>query len=130
MKFPLRAVGAAAAAFALAASTALANEPEIVDARATRTAANDDVETWRFDVTVRHADEGWDHYADAYEILSLEGEVLGVRALAHPHVNEQPFTRSVSGVEIPAGTERVQIRARDTVHGYGAAMAFTLERPE
>ena len=22
--------------------------------------------SWRFDVTVRHADEGWDHYADKW----------------------------------------------------------------
>jgi len=47
--------------------------------------------------------------------------VLGVRELAHPHVNEQPFTRSLGGVEIPDGVQEVTIRARDSVHGYGGA---------
>jgi len=74
---------------------------------------------FRFDVTVRHADEGWDHYADRWEVLGPDGAALGVRELAHPHVNEQPFTRSLSGVEIPVGVSEVTVRARDSVHGYG-----------
>jgi hypothetical protein len=41
-------------------------------------------------VTVRHADEGWEHYADCWEVLTLDGEVLATRELAHPHDNEQP----------------------------------------
>ncbi|WP_425087483.1 hypothetical protein [Stappia sp.] len=75
--------------------------------------------TWRFDVTVAHADEGWDHYADLWEVVAPDGTVLGQRVLAHPHVDEQPFTRSLSGVEIPAGTGSVEVRARDSVHGLG-----------
>ena len=73
----------------------------------------------RFTVTVRHADEGWDHYADKWEVLDGNGNVLGVREFAHPHVREQPFTRSLDGVEIPDGVEEVIIRAGDSVHGYG-----------
>lgn len=69
--------------------------------------------------TVLHADEGWDHYADRWEVLSPEGEVIAVRDLAHPHVNEQPFTRSLSRVELPEGLTRVVIRAHDSRHGYG-----------
>ena len=50
---------------------------------------------WRFDVTVRHNDEGWDHYADAWQVIDPgSGDILGERILAHPHDNEQPFTRS------------------------------------
>ena len=75
--------------------------------------------TCRFTVTLRHADTGWDHYADRWEVLSLEGEVLGPRILYHPHVHEQPFTRSLAGVHIPPSTKQVRIRARDSVHGYG-----------
>lgn len=74
---------------------------------------------YRFDVTLRHADTGWDHYADAWEVLAPDGAVLGRRVLAHPHVNEQPFTRSLGGVRVPAGIDRVRIRAHDSVHGYG-----------
>ncbi len=77
--------------------------------------------TYRFDVTVAHKDEGWDHYADAWQVVAPDGSVLGVRTLFHPHVNEQPFTRSLSGVKIPAGIKTVTIRAHDKVHGWGGA---------
>ena len=72
-----------------------------------------------FAVTVKHEDSGWDHYANQWEVLSLEGEVLGVRVLHHPHVNEQPFTRSLNGVSIPPSIKKVKVRAQDSVHGYG-----------
>ena len=68
--------------------------------------------------TVRSADTGWDKYADAWEVRSSEGDVLGVRELAHPHENEQPFTRSLSGVEIPADLEEVVLAAHDSVAGW------------
>lgn len=71
-----------------------------------------------FSVTLKHADNGWDHYADGWQVLSPEGKVLGERVLLHPHVNEQPFTRSLSGVVVPAGLKRVSIRAHDKVHGH------------
>jgi hypothetical protein len=35
--------------------------------------------SYRFDVTVRHADTGWDHYADAWDILTPDGTLLGSR---------------------------------------------------
>ena len=73
-----------------------------------------------FSVTLQHADEGWDHYANQWDVVTLDGVVLGSRVLYHPHVNEQPFTRSLSGVKIPAGTKAVKIRAKDSVHGYSA----------
>jgi hypothetical protein len=50
--------------------------------------------TYNFNVTVSHADQGWDHYADRWEIIAPDGEILATRVLAHPHTNEQPFTRS------------------------------------
>ena len=74
--------------------------------------------TWRFAVTLRHPDTGWDHYADGWDIVDAEGEVLGERPLAHPHVEEQPFTRSTSGVVIPDGTVEVFIRTRCNVDGW------------
>ncbi|GBE43922.1 hypothetical protein BMS3Bbin10_02005 [bacterium BMS3Bbin10] len=77
--------------------------------------------TYRFDVSVRHADEGWKHYADKWDVMGPDDTVLGTRRLAHPHENEQPFTRSLQGVEIPGGVEQVSIRAHDSVHKYGGA---------
>jgi hypothetical protein len=75
--------------------------------------------TYYFTVTVSHNDEGWEHYADKWEIMAPDGQVLGTRILYHPHVDEQPFTRSLSGVKIPEGITEVTIRAHDLVHEYG-----------
>ena len=97
----------------LLASAAHADEVSIVDARVECAAS------CTFTVTLQHADTGWEHYADLWEVLSMDGELLGARVLYHPHVDEQPFTRSLSGVSIPAGTRQVRIRARDSKHGYG-----------
>ncbi len=73
-----------------------------------------------FRVTLEHDDEGWDHYANQWDVVTLEGELLKSRVLMHPHEHEQPFTRSLSGVKIPAGTKAVKIRARDSKHGYSS----------
>ncbi len=54
-------------------------------------------------------------------MVAPDGSVLGTRVLAHPHVDEQPFTLSPRGVEIGEGIARVRIRARDSVHGLGGA---------
>ena len=71
-----------------------------------------------FDVTVKHNDEGWEHYANGWEVLSPEGKILAVRVLRHPHNNEQPFVRSMP-VKIPPGISEVVVRAHDNVHKYG-----------
>jgi hypothetical protein len=60
----------------------------------------------RFVVTVRHADEGWNHYANAWQVLAPDGAVLATRVLRHPHVGEQPFTRALAGVKVPPGVTR------------------------
>lgn len=86
-------------------------------------AALDASGVWWFRVTVRSADTGWDKYADAWEVVGPDGSVYGTRVLTHPHVDEQPFTRSLSGVEIPAGVESVTVRARDSVAGFCGEVA-------
>ena len=107
----------------LIAFPALADEPQVIGANATR-----DGDGWRFDVTLTHPDTGWDHYADAWRIEAPDGTVLGLRELAHPHVDEQPFTRSLSGVMLPAGLTKVRIRARCLVDGW-AEETFALTLP-
>ena len=82
-----------------------------------------------FDVTLRHADEGWDHYADAWDVVAPDGTVLATRVLYHPHVHEQPFTRSLGGVKVPEGLTGITIRAHDSVHGYGG-VEKTVRLPE
>ncbi len=71
-----------------------------------------------FTVTVRSSDTGWEKYADAWEVRDESGAVLGTRELLHPHVDEQPFTRGLADVEVPAGVRRVEIAARDSVAGF------------
>ena len=73
-----------------------------------------------FSVTLEHVDQGWEHYADQWDVVTLDGRLLKSRVLHHPHVQEQPFTRSLSGVSIPPGQSKVKIRARDSKHGYSA----------
>ncbi len=71
-----------------------------------------------FSVTLEHADEGWNHYANQWDVVTLDGKLLKSRVLYHPHVDEQPFTRSLSGVKIASDVKQVKIRARDSKHGY------------
>ena len=77
-------------------------------------------EAWRFDVTIRHKDEGWDHYANLWVVIDAEtGAEYGRRVLSHPHVNEQPFSRSQSGIRIPENVTSVIVKAACTLHGFG-----------
>jgi len=99
------------------AGPAAAGEADVVAVEAVEESAG----TWRFDVSVDHADVGWDHYADKWEVLAPDGRVLATRVLLHPHVGERPFTRSLAGVAIPAAIDRVTVRAHDSVDGYGGA---------
>jgi hypothetical protein len=82
--------------------------------------------TWAFYVTVSHPDTGWEDYADGWDVLTPDGTVLKpnpespfTRLLLHPHVNEQPFTRSQRGIVVPEGVTEVRVRAHDLVDGYG-----------
>lgn len=93
------------------------------------TASKDRDGIYSFSVTVRHGDTGWDHYADKWDVLAPDGTVLGTRTLYHPHVDEQPFTRSLRGVSVPDGVKTVTLRAHDSVHKYGGK-EFLVELPE
>jgi len=95
-----------------AINTAAAGDAKIVGVEITPSGNG----VFNISVTLEHGDEGWDHYANRWDVLDENGELLGSRVLAHPHVNEQPFTRSLR-VEIPAGVKTVTIVAADSVHG-------------
>jgi hypothetical protein len=115
---------------------ALPASERVVDDVPPETAANADVifvfaeettpDTWTFHVTVSHPDTGWDDYADGWDVLLPTGEPVKqdaedpfTRLLLHPHETEQPFTRSQTGLSIPAGTTAVTVRAHDLVDGFG-----------
>ncbi len=95
---------------------------DVIFVKATETAAN----TWTFSVTVGHPDTGWEDYADGWDVLLPDGTILKpdpgspfTRLLLHPHVDEQPFTRSQSRIEIPADVTEVTVRAHDLLDGFG-----------
>ena len=113
MKDKIKAFGCAFLFAASSWSAGWAGEVEITKVEA-REVSNGN---WTFNVTLKHGDTGWDHYADAWEVRTESGKALGTRILAHPHVDEQPFTRSKSGIKIADNVERVVIHAKDSVHG-------------
>lgn len=97
--------------------SAMAGEPVIEDVVVEASVAGG----YNFSVTVRHDDDGWSHFADKWVILAPESEtVLGERVLFHPHDNEQPFTRGLRAVLIPAHYKQVRVRVHDRKHGWGS----------
>ncbi len=107
----------AVAVASVCSSAAWAGKADVISASATKEAGG----TYTIEATVKHSDEGWEHYADRFDVMAPDGTVLGERILAHPHVDEQPFTRSLSGVMIPDGITEIRVRAHDKVHGLGGA---------
>ena len=76
-------------------------------------------DTWCFSTSVRHNDQGWEHYADGWEVVDVRGNQLGYRKLGHPHDNEQPFTRRQCNIKIPSDISIVIVRAKCNNHGFG-----------
>ncbi len=73
---------------------------------------------YQFAVEVASPDTGCEQYADWWEVLSQDGELLYRRILAHSHVNEQPFIRS--GGPVAVAVDRVVIvRAHMHPDGFG-----------
>ena len=97
-----------------ASNTALAGDVQIVAAEFRSSGGG----VWQVNVTLKHADSGWGHYADDWRVVDGEGNVLGDRVLYHPHEDEQPFTRGLGGVKVPEGMSTVYIEAHDKVHGW------------
>lgn len=98
--------------------------PEVVDATLTR----DGDGTWTAAVTISSPYDSPEQYADAWRLLTPDREELAVRVLAHPHADEQPFTRSQSGIEIPEHVDQVIVQGRDLVNGWGGT-ELTVEVP-
>jgi hypothetical protein len=91
--------------------------PDVVDVVARR----DGDGTWTFAVTLSSPYDSAERYADAWRVRGPDGEVYGIRELAHDHGGEQPFTRNQSGIEIPPEVDRVIVEGRDQVSGWGGA---------
>ena len=79
---------------------------------------------YTLNVTLRSPDTGCDQYADWWEVISAEGELVYRRVLLHSHVGEQPFTRSGGPVEAESATELI-VREHMNTGGYGPGMRGT-----
>lgn len=102
--------------FALAAPLRAA-PADVVDVDVSRNSDG----SYQISVAVLSDETGWDKYADRWEVLGPDGTVLGTRILHHPHVTEQPFTRSLPALRLPPGLMEIRVRAHDSVEGFGGA---------
>lgn len=91
--------------------------PDVVAAEATF-----DGDAWTFTVTISSPYDSPDRYADAWRVVGPDGTVYGERLLAHDHANEQPFTRSQGGIEIPDDVDTVLVEGRDLRYGWGGGV--------
>lgn len=97
--------------------------PDVIAVEATQ----DEDGSWTFAVTISSPYDRPDRYADAWRVSNPDGEVYGVRELAHDHANEQPFTRTKSGIRIPDDVNEVTVSGRDQLNGWGGrAMTVVL----
>lgn len=115
---------AGSAADAPGPSSAQQRFPDIVGAMASRSG-----EQFSFSVTVSSPYDTPERYADAFRVRAMDGTVYGINELAHDHAGEQPFTRTLSGVTIPAGVAGVVVEGRDLLNGWGGGTR-TVELPQ
>jgi len=80
-----------------------------------------DPTAYQFAVEISSPDMGCDQYADWWEVLNEDGQLLYRRVLLHSHVDEQPFTRSGGPVPI-ASNMIVYVRAHMNTSGYGGSV--------
>jgi hypothetical protein len=88
--------------------------PDVIDVVIIPTA-----DSYTFNVTLSSPYDSASRYADAFRIMSPEGEVYGVRELLHDHAYEQPFTRALRQIYIPENVTEVIVQGRDQQYGWG-----------
>ena len=89
--------------------------PDVIDVQVNARGQN----IFDFDVTVSSPYDTPDRYADGFHAMSRDGVIYGERKLFHDHASEQPFTRDMYGVFVPASVVVILIQARDKANGNG-----------
>ncbi|MDF4204965.1 hypothetical protein PXD56_18500 [Maribacter sp. SA7] len=91
------------------------------NAQVTEVSISGEPNAYTFNTTISSPDTGCDQYADWWEIIDLEGNLIYRRILTHSHVDEQPFTRSGSNIPLYSTTE-VYIRVHMNTTSYSNAV--------
>ena len=93
------------------------NYAETIQANVTTVTTQGNPGAYRFAVTLKSDETGCEQYANWWEVLSEEGELLYRRILVHSHPDTQPFTRSGGSVNIKED-DIVYVRAHMNNLGY------------
>ena len=89
---------------------------EVTDVIATGGESN-----YNFSVKLSSPDLGCEQYANWWEVVDEDENLVYRRNLSHSHVNEQPFTRSGGPVKIES-SKIVIIRGHMNTSGYGTVV--------
>ncbi len=83
---------------------------------------------WTFAVTIRSDETGCDLYADWWELVTPEGDLVHRRILNHSHPDDQPFTRSSEEPVDVVSTLELYARAHLAPGGYvGSVYGGTID---
>lgn len=82
-----------------------------------------EMKAYQFAVEVESPDTGCDQYADWWEVIDEEGNLIYRRILLHSHVNEQPFKRSGGPVAVTSD-ETIIVRAHMNNRSYGSQVVI------
>jgi len=93
------------------------NTEPTIHAKVVSVTARGESGRYTLSVTIESQDTGCDQYADWWEVVSSDGELLYRRVLQHSHTSEQPFTRSGGPVDVQAD-DTVTVRAHMNNAGY------------
>ncbi|MFC4335171.1 hypothetical protein [Salininema proteolyticum] len=87
--------------------------PTVVDAVAVREDG-----AFTVHITVDSAYDSEERWADAVRVVGPDGGEMAIAEFPEPHEDEQPFTRSIEGVDAPMDVEVVEVQARDSENGW------------
>lgn len=79
--------------------------------------------SYSFSVTISSPDQGCQQYADWWEVISDNGDLIYRRILLHSHVKEQPFSRSGGPIKINS-EQNIWIRVHMNNSGYGGKALY------